>query len=128
MRLFLFIISYMNLLIRILRKVIPIAALVVLAFIITGMTQAVPSLGRPKIIDLGEQQMSTGPICSTSQGIFESIPSHNLGLPIPYITHYNWGGCGYEPVITWSLCILDCIIWYIVLLVIISSIKTFVRR
>jgi hypothetical protein len=88
------------------------------ALIITWFTQFAALYGHPTI-----SQPSI--YCSTdAYYVPTSPPSHDSGLPIPYITHYiSDNGCGVGRPIALYLFIIDCLIWFLVMIGVIRLIK-----
>jgi hypothetical protein len=54
-------------------------------------------------------------LCNISPAL--AVPTHSYGLPIPYITHFIGGACGYSPLITTAIFWLDYVLWALLLLV-----------
>jgi hypothetical protein len=83
------------------------------AVIITFISQSAAFYGHPHVT-----QPSFKDICNTTAFYKPSLPPrHDSGLPLPYITNYvSDGGCGVGRPITWYLFILDCIIWFVIIL------------
>jgi hypothetical protein len=99
--------------------------LILVAVIITFLTQSIDLYGHPKVTQPGIND-----ICNTSAFYkLQLPPSHDSGFPVPYITHYvSDGGCGVGRPITWASFILDVIIWFVVLIVLIRLIKFATKR
>jgi hypothetical protein len=93
------------------------------ALIITWFTQFAALYGHPSI-----SQPSI--YCSTdAYYVPTSPPSHDSGLPIPYITHYiSDNGCGVGMPITAYLFIIDCLIWFLVMVGVIRLIKYLAKK
>ncbi len=84
--------------------------LLLVAFVGTLLTELVPVGGKPQIAN-------TFVMCNTTAGyVPPAAPTHNLGLPFSYVTHFNNTGCGYvaqmKDLAFWA----DYAIWVLVLL------------
>jgi hypothetical protein len=93
------------------------------ALIITWFTQFAALYGHPTI-----SQPSI--YCNTSSNYIMTLPpSHDSGLLIPYITHYiSDGGCGVGTPITLYLFVIDCLIWFLVVVGAIRLIKYLAKK
>lgn len=98
--------------------------LTLVAVIITFFTQFAALYGQPYVT-----QPNLDDICNTTAFYKPSLaPSHDSGLPIPYITHYvSDGGCGVGRPITWYVFILDVIIWLIVITILVKLVKYLIK-
>ncbi len=107
------------------RLLVKFSSLVLVALIITWFTQFAALYGHPSI-----SQPSINNLCNTSLNYKPSLPpSHDSGLPIPYITHYTPdNGCGVGAPIIFYLFIIDCILWFLVVMGTISLIKYFAKK
>ena len=99
--------------------------LTLIAIIITFVTQSADLYGHPYVSQPGQNDL-----CNTTAFYKYSLPpTHNSGLPIPYITHYVVdGGCGVGKPISWGIFILDVAIWLIVLIILVKLVKSVSNR
>ena len=99
--------------------------LVLVALIITWITQFVALYGHPSISRPGLND-----ICNTTAFYRPTpTPSHDSGLPIPYVTHYVAdGGCGLGMPINLFIFMIDCLVWFLVIVGITRLIRYLAKR
>jgi hypothetical protein len=108
-----------------LKSILKYFLLTLAAVIVTFLTQTVDLYGHPYITQPGIDD-----ICNTTAFYkLQLPPSHDSGIPIPYITHYvSDGGCGLGRPITIFLFILDVLIWLVVLNFLVNLVKNVMER
>jgi hypothetical protein len=105
------------------KQIIKLTVTVVVAILVTFITWFIPFGSHPKIVKLSQQVLAKGPFCNLPSDGIGPPPTHRLGFPIPYITRYAGGDCGWQQIMSWGLFMLDVVIWLVVLIVLIKMVK-----
>ena len=100
-------------------SVLIVLLLLLAAFVVTLLTEVIPVGGHPHI------SVYTGIVCDTNSGyVSPPAPTHSLGLPIPFVTHFINTGCGYTAQINGLVFGIDYLVWVIALLIIWWAIRS----